>query len=285
LPLNDIVHRQGVANGTLNANLYRIFPGYSTVTQEENQTNFNYNAFQAGVRMENRYGLTVQLAYTYSHELDEVSNDLNGLSNPFKASYDYGSGGFDRRHIFKANYIYNLPFFTHSSSILERTTLGGWSISGVTVAQAGTPQPITYSGPISGTTGATDTLGLGGGTTNRPNLVAHVSYPKKVKAWFTTSSFANPVAPWAGGGNQGYGNAGKDVVVLPGLFNFNLALFKTIPFTSGEGPSVELRFESFNTFNHTEFNAIDANSGDGNFGQITGTYDARTLQLGAKFQF
>jgi hypothetical protein len=284
-PPNPYDLREGVANGKLNANLYRIFPGYSTITQEENQTNFNYNAFQAGVRMENRYGVTLQLAYTYSHELDEVSNDLNGLSNPFKASYDYGSGALDRRHIFKADYIYNLPFFAHSSSVLARTTLGGWSISGITVAQAGTPQSITYSGPISGTTGATDTLGLGGGTTNRPNLVAPVSYPKKVKAWFSTSSFANPVGPWAGGGNQGFGNAGKDVVVLPGLFNTNLALFKIIPLTSGEGPSIELRFESFNTFNHTEFNAVDANSGDGNFGQVTGTYDARTLQLGAKFKF
>jgi hypothetical protein len=284
-PANPYDLRQGVANGTLNANLYRIFPGFSTITQEENQTNFNYNALQAGLRMENRYGLTMIFAYTYSHELDEVSNDLNGLSNPFKASYDYGSGALDRRHIFKANYIYNLPFFAHSSSVLERTVLGGWSISGITVAQAGTPQPVNYSGPISGTTGATDTLGLGGGTTNRPDLVAPISYPKKVKAWFSTSSFANPTAPWAGGGNQGFGNSGKDVVVLPGLFNTNLALFKVIPLTGHEGPSIELRFESFNTFNHTEFNAIDANSGDGNFGQITGSYDARTLQLGAKFKF
>ena len=61
--------------------------------------------------MENRHGLTVQLAYTYSHEIDEVSYDLNGLSNPFEASYDKGSGALDRRHIFNANYIYNLPFF------------------------------------------------------------------------------------------------------------------------------------------------------------------------------
>jgi len=285
-PANPYDLREGVSNGKLNANLYRIFPGFAGITQEENQTNFNYNSFQAGLRIENRYGLTVQFAYTYSHELDEVSNDLNGLSNPFKPSYDYGSGTLDRRHIFNANYIYSLPFFRNSSNVLERTVLGGWQISGITVAQAGAPQFITYSGPIAGTTGGvTDTLGLGGGTTNRPNLVAPVSYPKKVKAWFNTSSFANPVAPWSGGGNQGFGNAGKDVVVLPGLFNTNLALFKNIPLTAHEGPLIELRFESFNTFNHTEFNAIDANSGDGNFGQITGSYDARTLQLGAKFKF
>ncbi len=68
--------RQGVSNGTLNANLYRIFPGFSSIQQEENETNFNYNSLQAGLRMDNRHGLTTQVAYTYSHEIDEVSNDL-----------------------------------------------------------------------------------------------------------------------------------------------------------------------------------------------------------------
>jgi hypothetical protein len=277
LPLSDITHRQGVANGTLNANLYRIYPGFSTITQEENQTNFSYHALQAGLRMENRYGLTLQLSYTYSHEIDVGSNDLNSLSNPFNPAYDRGSGAFDRRHIFKANYIYGLPFFTSTSNAFERTTLGGWSISGVTVAQSGLPQPLTYSGA--------DTLGLGGGTTNRPNQVAPVSYVKKGLVWFNTNSFADPLAPWNGGGNEGFGNAGKDAVILPGLFNTNLSLFKTFPLAPRERANLELRFESFNTFNHTQFNAIDANTADANFGQVTGSYDARTLQLGAKIKF
>lgn len=278
LPLNDIVHRQAVATGTaISTNLYRIYPGFSTITQQENQTNFSYHALQAGLRMENRYGLTLQLSYTYSHEIDVGSNDLNSLSNPFNPAYDRGSGAFDRRHIFKANYIYGLPFFASGGNAFEHTALGGWSISGVTVAQSGLPQPLGYSGA--------DTLGLGGGTTNRPNQVAPVSYVKKGLVWFNKASFADPVAPWNGGGNDGFGNAGKDAVVLPGLFNTNLSLFKTFPLAPRERANLELRFESFNTFNHTQFNAIDANSGDQNFGQVTGSYDARTLQLGAKIKF
>ncbi len=268
--------RQGVSNGTLNANLYRIYPGFSGITQEENETNFNYNSLQIGVRMDNRHGLTTQFAYTYSHEIDEVTNDLNSLSNPFNPAYDRGSGGFDRRHILNVNYIYNLPFFANSSNLAARTALGGWQFSGVTVWQSGTPQYIHYTGSI-------DTVGLGGGTTNRPDLVAPVSYPKKQLAWFSTASFANPVGPWNGGPNQGFGNAGKDVVVGPGLVNFNWSLFKT--FSLGEVPKLELRFEYFNVFNHTQFNNIDQNSGDGNFGQVTTAYDPRTLQLGAKFKF
>ncbi len=277
-PTNPYYDREGVANGSLNANRYRQYLGFSDINQEENTTNFSYNSLQVGLRMEAKHGLTVELAYTYSHEIDEVSTDLTAVSNPFNAAYDRGSGSFDRRHDFNANYIYNLPFFSHSPHALERTTLGGWSISGITVAESGTPQAVTYSGP--------DVLGLGGGTTNRPNLSAKVRYPKTRLAWFSTGSFADPVAPWADptNNNQGFGNAGKDAVVGPGLFNTNLSLFKNIAFKA-EGPSLQLRFESFNTFNHTEFNGLDLNSHDSNFGQVTNAYDPRTLQLGAKLSF
>ena len=63
-PANPYDLRQGVQNGSLNANLYRQFPGFSSINQEENESNFTYDSLQAGLRMENRHGLTVQLAYT-----------------------------------------------------------------------------------------------------------------------------------------------------------------------------------------------------------------------------
>jgi hypothetical protein len=65
-----------------------------------------------------------------------------------------------------------------------------------------------------------------------------------------------PTAPWNGGPNRGFGSAGKDAVVGPGIFNGNLALFKSIPLRSHEGIRLEIRFESFNPFNHTELNAL-----------------------------
>jgi hypothetical protein len=266
-------------------NYFRQFPGFSSITQETNESNFNYNSLQAGIRMENRHGLTIQLAYTYSHEIDYVANDLGTASNPFNLAYDKGSGQFDRRHIFNANYVYALPFFAHTSSHLLHGVLGGWEFSGITVAETGSPvnsgNGVIYSGP--------DTLGLGGGTRNRPDQIAPVRYPHTVDHWFDPSSFAAPLPPWPttanpnGGPNQGFGNTRKDAVVGPGLFNFNLSLFKTFAVT--ERVKFELRFESFNTFNHTEFNAIDTNSTDGNFGAVTTTYDPRVLQLGAKLSF
>jgi hypothetical protein len=277
-PVNPYDDREGVANGTLNANLYRIFPGFSNINQEENETNFTYHSLQAGVRAENRHGLTTQFAYTWSHEIDEVSNDLNGLSNPFNPKYDRGSGtAFDRRHIFNVSYIYALPFYAQSSNALARATLGGWEISGVTEAESGVPDYITYTG--------SDVVGLSCCFTNRPNIVSKISYPKTRSAWFNTSAFADPAAPWVGGPNQGFGSAGKDAVVGPGIFNWNLSLSKTIPLTSHEGPRIELRFETFNTFNHTQFQGIDTGSHDGNFGQVVNDYGARTMELGGRFRF
>ncbi|HEX3987145.1 MAG TPA: carboxypeptidase regulatory-like domain-containing protein [Acidobacteriaceae bacterium] len=276
LSLSDLTHRQGVANGTLNANLYRIYPGYSGITQEEDETNFNYNSLQAGIRFENKHGLTTQLAYTWSHNIDLVSNDLNSLSDPFNPGYDRGSDtSFDRRNIFNASYVYNLPF-GKNGSLLSRETIGGWTISGITTAENGLPLYITYTG--------SDVLGLGGGTTDRPDLVSKPSRPKKVSEWFTPGSYADPVAPWAGGANQGFGTAGKDSTVGPGIVNWNLSLFKSLPLNE-HGTHIELRFESFNTFNHTIFQSVDTNSHDGNFGAVTGDYGPRTMELGGKFVF
>jgi hypothetical protein len=270
--------RQGVSNGTLLANRYRNFTGFGGIEQEENETTFAYNSFQAGVRLENRHGLTAQVSYTWGHNIDEVTNDLGGLSNPYNPKYDKGSDtGFDRRNILNINYVYTPSWFLKSSNLAAREILGGWSVSGITTAEDGLPLYIGYTG--------TDTLGLGGGTNNRPNLVAKVTRPKTVAAWFSTSSYADPVAPWNGGPNQGFGNAGKDSVVGPGIFNWNLSLFKSIPLTSREGARIELRFESFNTFNHTSFQGVDTGSHDGNFGQVTSDYGPRTLELGGKFVF
>jgi len=270
--------RQGVANGTLNPNMYRNYPGFGDIAVEEVASNFHYHSLQAGIRFENKHGLTAQLAYTWSHEIDNTANDLGGLSDPYNAAYDQGSGAFDHRHIFNASYVYALPFYRHTENAFARLALGGWSISGITQIQSGSPLNLHYTGP--------DTLGLGGGTTNRPNEVAAVSYPKTVNEWFSTSSFADPVAPWNGGANQGFGNSARDAVVGPGLFNWNLSLFKAFELTKSEtGPRFELRFESYNTFNHPQWTGVDTNNHDSNFGAVTSDYGPRTLELGAKFVF
>lgn len=286
LPLADVAARESVAtvSGT-NANLYRQFPGFAGITQVENTTNSNYNSLQTSMRMENKHGLTLQLSYTWSHEIDIQSGDLTStnqqgsggaLSNPFNPLYDRGSGVIDRRNVFGANYIYNFPTL-RGSSTFAHVVLGGWVFSGITQAQSGNPVNVTYS---------PDTLGLGGGTTNRPNFDRNLRrFPKTQLEWFNTGAYAAPLAPWAGGINNGFGTASKDTIVGPGLVNWNLSLFKNFPLTPGEGARIQLRFETYNAFNHTQFLNINTTFTDSNFGQVTSTSDPRTWQFAGKFIF
>jgi 3D (Asp-Asp-Asp) domain-containing protein len=69
------------------------------------------------------------------------------------------------------------------------------------------------------------------------------------------------------------------------LDNWNLSLFKSFTFTESGTTRIELRAESYNTFNHTEFSGLDLGKTDGNFGQVTSANDPRVFQFGGKLLF
>jgi hypothetical protein len=258
-----------------NSNSFRVYPGYSGITQQENATNGTYNGFQTGVRIQNRWGLSGELDYTWSHEIDiQTYDNTCCVSNPWYLKYDKGSGFLDRRNMLSANYMYKMPFFSKSNGLVH-SIAGGWEIAGTIIDETGVPTQSQYGG--------SDTIGLGGGYSNRLNASGKMRYPQKVSEWFDTSILSAPTPAWLGGQNQGFGSSGKDAVVGPGRVNFTTSLYKSFAMT--ERAHFELRFESFNTFNHTEFNNIDVKNTDGNFGQVTNTWDPRTLELGGKFIF
>jgi hypothetical protein len=259
-------------------NKLRNYQGFAGINQQENTTNGNYNGFQTGIRAQNWHNLSGELDYTYSHEIDITSYDLNGVSNPYILKYDTGSGARDRRHILVGNYIYKLPFFAQASG-WQKAVLGGWEVAGTAVFQSGVI--IQNQGP--GLSISYDPIGLGGGYTNRPNISGKVSYPKKTTQWFTPNQFSAPIPAWAGGANQGFGSASKDSALGPGRTDFNTSLYKN--FNIKERANFEFRFESFNTFNHTEFNNVHASFGTNNFGAISNTWDPRVLELGGVFSF
>ncbi len=266
---------------------FRTYQGFGDMRQQENTTNGNYNGFQTGLRIQNKWGLSGELDYTYSHEIDITTSDLADTSNPFNLKYDKGSGSLDRRQILSANYVYNLPFFAKSAGLVK-SVLGGWEIAGTVIDETGViPQ---NQGP--GLSINYDPIGLDGGNngyTNRPDVNGRVHYTKRYNPaagqnqWFDTSQFSAPTPAWLGGPNQGFGNSGKDAIVGPGRVNFTTSLYKSFSMT--EQAHFELRFESFNTFNHFQGNGVDVKLGDSQFGQITSVWDPRVLELGGKFVF
>jgi hypothetical protein len=80
--------------------------------------------------------------------------------------------------------------------------------------------------------------------------------------------------------SQPFGNAPRNSVRGPWFWQLDASLGKEIAF--GKTANVELRFEAFNLLNRTNFQAPSGNRSSGAFGTITGTYDARQLQLGVK---
>ena len=83
-----------------------------------------------------------------------------------------------------------------------------------------------------------------------------MGYRKKMSNYFDTAKFSGRrPRVWLGGPNLGFGDAGKDAVVGPGRVNFTTSLYKSFAMT--ERAHFELRFESFNTFNHTEPNGVN----------------------------
>jgi len=263
-----------------NGNIYRTYQGYSAIIQAENNTNGTYNGFQTGLRVQNKWGLSGELDYTYSHEIDLTSNDLQSVSNPWNLKYDKGSGNLDRRNIVNANYVYKLPIFNQSRGLIH-SIAGGWEIAGTFIDETGLVSAGNTQGP--GLSISYDTIGLGSGYTNRPNLDARMTYPKKLGQWFNTRQLSVPTPVWYGGSNLGFGNAAKDAIVGPGRVNFTTSLYKSFAVT--EQAHFELRFESFNTFNHGEWNNLNDSLGASQFGQITSAWDSRNLELGGKFVF
>ena len=62
-------------------------------------------------------------------------------------------------------------------------------------------------------------------------------------------------------------------------------MFKSFLISESRGSHFELRIESFNTFNHTQFNVIGATYPSSQFGKPTTAWDPRQLQFGAKLIF
>jgi len=256
------------------ADQLRTFDGFGGITEQENNTNGNYNGFQTGLRVQNRWGLSGEVDYTYSHEIDITSTDDSTVDNPFNLKYGKGSGSFDRRHILSMNYIYKLPIFKEPG--FTHSVLGGWEVAGTIIDETGVPTTPRLSLNY-------DPVGLGGGYTNRPAQSAKSKKLGGINNAFDTAVFSNPTAAWAGGANQGFGSGGKDSIPGPNRVNFTTSLYKAFAFT--EKARFEFRAESFNTFNHTEPNGVGNTLGNSNFGKVTSFYDPRALELGGKFIF
>jgi hypothetical protein len=259
--------------GTVAYNTVVPYLGFHQIALAENAENAHYNSLQINLHSQVNKDLSLQFAYTLSRSIDPATNfggDLYTTSNPYNRAYDIGPSQVDRTHIALLNFIYAIPLFKTSSNQLLKSTVGGWELSGIATMESGLPLNINLGGN-EGSNGLAD-------ATNRPNYSGSVTYPQTVGSWFSPSSFSLPVAGQ-------WGTLTKGAIRAPGRDNWNLSLFKNFMINEARGTRLELRVESFNTWNHTQFNGVSTTFTSSNFGAVTSTWDPRVFQMGAKFIF
>jgi hypothetical protein len=279
------------------------YKGYSSILFNRFGAQSAYNALQVKVSRRFSNKLTVNGDYTWSKaiDLDDVDGDLNVFPEYTNLKPFYAPAGFDRRNVFNFQYVYNLPEFKGSSKLVQLTA-GGWEWSGVTQFWGGTPC-LSGGGTGDTTNDGCDLVVTGGGNLGnggfghiRPDYVggpilashSHSQPAGQFPMWYNPAAFAVPA-------NGSYGNFRRNSIYGPGVDNWNMSLFKNFNFT--ENMRIQLRFEAYNVFNHTQWGTINedlsaptpgtsfAGANAGSSGQITTTRDPRLLQLGGKFYF
>ena len=257
------------------------FSGFTQITAAQNEANSHYNSLQVDLNSQVK-DLQLRVLYTYSRSIDSSSGgsggDLANVSNPYAGwRFDLGPGNADRTHILVANFIYDIPVFRHTSSRFLKSTVGGWEVSGIATIESGLPINLSAG------TGVSDFLGSG--ASSRPDQTGSISYPHTVLTtgtqqilYFDPTAFAAPL-------KGTWGNLGHNALRGPGRDNWDLSLFKSFTFSEARGSRFEIRLETFNAWNHTQFQNVDTGLGDAKFGQFTSAYNPRVMQLGGKIYF
>jgi len=255
------------------------FPGFNNINTLRDAADSIYHSLQVGARR-TVGDLTLSLAYTYSHSIDDSSDRAADVFvNAYDLANNRASSNFDLRHNLSISYVYGLPFFRASG--FAHSVLGGWQVSGITVAQTGTPFSVTNG------LSQTDNAGVGNGVAtagSRPDLLSN---PRSGFSSNQDPTERGPLAynPAAFTAPQGltFGNVGRNTLNLPGRLNFDFGVFKR--FSINEKTGFDFRWENFNLFNHTQYNAINSAFGPTNFLHLTGTHDGRRMQFGLRFFF
>ncbi len=284
-----------VACGNLSPNIFRPYQGFGNVTTLEDEANSNYNSLQVSARR-NIGHLTLSLAYTWSHSIDDSSDRYDGsFINSYNLEATRASSNFDQRQLVNISYVYDLPFFTKAGVL--HTLLGGWQWSGLFTYQTGTPFSIT-NGSFGDNAGVGNAVGTGSYVDVIGNPGAGVTNSNVPGApgplLYNPAAFGQPTG-------LTFGDAGRNILNYPSRWNMDMGIFKRFA-VNKERQAVEFRAEGYNVFNHTQWSGVSnsascyagANNSAGDsscyvngysFLTATSAHNPRILQLGLKFIF
>ena len=146
---------------------------------------------------------------------------------------------------------------------------GGWRATTIVTAQSGAPFSVFLATPTANT-----------GTFTRPNRICNGNLPvgkQSIQEWFDIACFVNP-PPFT------FGNAGRNILIGPGLVTWDLGVDKE--FRMNDRFGLQLRSEFFNLLNRPNFGLPNANIGSAAAGTITTVVtSARQVQFALRLHW
>jgi hypothetical protein len=272
----------------------RINPNFSTLLFVTNGVNSIYHAMTLEARRNLSKRFSLQANYRWSKWLDTSSDTSTGQfadnSEPGKGAMNVdclgcerGPSLFDIPHRFSTQLLW-LPAWTIGNKWISYA-MNGWQVATIFTAQSGRPFSV-WNGAASTAGGDYNRDGgggaVGGGFYDRPNAPA----PGAIKTSFGKRGFLDGLFlagdfPTPAPGQSG--TLGRNTFRGPKYSTVDLSLARS--FTVLEGKQIQIRFEAFNAFNNVNLYLPNADMSLGNFGKSTQAFEARTLQIGARFIF
>ncbi len=257
------------------------FPAYGLIQTLDNHGNSGYHGL--GLKATRRFskGLTYLTGFTWSKAMDQGSSVRNNTgenqfaTDNYNLQREHALSQFHNGKRFVSSVLYELPFgkgrqFLNANTVADKV-LGGWQLGTILTLSNGTPINVGQIGdPLQiGTPNVPDATGISPIPTNRT--------PDKF--WeIAAFNSTNPELLYR------YGNTGRNLLITPGLKQWDFSLTKTTRIR--EGHSFEFRFEAFNFPNHPNFNAPANNPQQpATFGRITSARTMREMQFGFRYSF
>jgi hypothetical protein len=301
-----IVGAPVVPAGLFPENWITANPQFANANYYTNSGKSNYNSLQVQGTLRPTQGISFQGTYVWSRAL-EVSG--TSYTNPTEREREYILGSQHVTHDFRSNGTFELPFgpgklFLKNSTGWVARVAEGWQFSTIFNMNAGRPTSITttylngttvsptglYANSVADVVGSFSAKPFGGvqwngdyGNYFDANAYTRVNDPQcgavavDLKAYCTLQAVAD--------GKTGQillqnpqpgkrGSLGRQTMELPGLWQLDTAMSKTVRIT--ESKTIQVRFDATNVLNHPIANNPTLNlNGMNAFGFIQDKGDQR----------
>jgi len=271
-------------------------PSFGEIYYTQNNRVSNYEGVTFDLRGRVKRGF-FDASYTRSSSKDDAGVfPSSAVVDPHQY---YEPSPWDAPNRFSLSFNYELPGMNNGAGFAGHLT-GGWGLSGTSIYQTGYPFTVDTTATfnqanyVAGADAHTtltgnyladgDTVWTAGDTSSAfglsyPNVTTYsqgTSRSAYINGVFTAGQFTVPTM-----GTNGNEKAGS--FRNPPFIQSDVTVYKNTHIS--ERVNFQLRFEFYNLFNHPNFQSIQTDLSQGNFGQVTSQTLPRWWQIGGKITF